>query len=204
MAQTNTSNKKEPNRRGSEPLRPRRAFYPLPSLRQGERARPPAGPPSCKQAQGPLETREAAKREKLTTHQKTNKRLYRLASKKRPQSSPERIQNRTGPRMETPEQKGRTAKTGEQDKAAGTERKKNNSKCGGGVWRPVSLNCISQKKKRQKRETRQTTSPTQTLRQRERDNKKTRPDMKRIFRKHFRGEIARKYAKTIGKSLSKT
>ena len=28
--------------------------------------------------------------------------------------------------------------------------------------------------------------------------------MKRIFLKHFRGEIARKYAKTIGKSLSKT
>ena len=34
------------NRRGSESLRPRRAFDPLPSLGQGERARPPAGRPS--------------------------------------------------------------------------------------------------------------------------------------------------------------
>ena len=31
-----------------------------------------------------------------------------------------------------------------------------------------------------------------------------RPDIKRIFSRHFRGEIARKYAKTIGKSIPKT
>ena len=97
---TDTSNKKKPNRRGSEPLRPRRAFDPLPSLRQGERARPPEGPPSCEQAQGPLETCEPQNGK--NNRPKRSKRLYRLASKKGPQSSPERIQKPHGAQNGTP------------------------------------------------------------------------------------------------------
>ena len=155
---TNTSNKKEPNRRGSEPLRPRRAFDPLPSLRQGERARPPAGRPACEQVHGPLETCDAAKREKQHTKKRTNASTASRPRKRASEQSRENPKNARGPEWhpeETPEPKGRTAKTGEQDKAAGTERKKTTASAGG-VWCPVrpELYLFKKKEKEERQNTR--------------------------------------------------
>ena len=71
------------------------------------------------------------------------------------------------------------------------------------MWCPVSPElCLSKEKGREKRNnTSDVVNPDPKT---ERTRQKTRPDMKKMFLKHFRGEIARKYAKTIGKSLSKT
>ena len=135
-----------------------------------------------------------------------SKRLYRLASKKASEESRENPKNAQGPEWhpeETPEQKGRTARTGEQTNAAGTEKKKKKQQhVRGGVWCPVSPELYLFREKGERRETtNDIVSPDPKT---ERTRQKTRPDMKNFFLKHFRGEIARKYAKTIGKSTPKT
>ena len=104
---------KKTKRRGSESLRPRRAIDPLPSLGQGEQARPPAGRLSCDQVQGPLETCEARKHHRTgaNTTKRENKRpqtesranaLAASRPRKRPQRSPERIQKTRGAQNGTP------------------------------------------------------------------------------------------------------
>ena len=127
--------------------------------------------------------------------------------KKASEKSRENPKSARGPKWhpeETPEQKGRTAKTGEQDKAAGTEKKERKTQhVRGGVWCPVSPELYLFKEKRRKTRNNKKTSSTQTLRQRERDKKQDLTSREKDF-KHFRGEVARKYAKTIGKSTPKT
>ena len=131
---------------------------PLPSLRQGERARPPAGRPSCEQAQGPLETCEPQtgknnRQKKKGTNASTASRPKRASEQSR-----ENPKTARGPEWhpeETPEQKGRTAKTGETKQSGGEKNKKNNSKCGG-VSCPVrpELYLLNEKEKKEKQHTR--------------------------------------------------
>ena len=151
---TNTSNKNEPNRRGSEPLRPRRACYPLPSLRQGERARPPAGPPACKQVKGPLETCEAAKREKQHTRNEQTP-LPPSVQEKGLRAVPRESKNRTGPRM-APRRNTRTKRTHGQNrrnKTSGGEKTRKATASAGGVWCPVRPElCLFRKKEKEERQ----------------------------------------------------
>ena len=118
------------NRRGSEPLRPRRAYDPLPSLGQGERARPPAG----QQARGPLETCEAAKREKQHTKNEHTP-LPPSVQEKGLRRVPRESKKHPGPRM-APRRNARTKRTHGQNrrtKQSGGDRKKTTTRAGGCV-----------------------------------------------------------------------
>ena len=106
-----------------------------------------------------------------------SKRLYRLASKKRPQKSPERIQKARGAQNGTPKKpqnkKDARPKQANKTKRRGQKKKKKKKQqhVRGGVWCPVSPELYLFKEKREKEEKQQKTSSTQTLRQRERDKK---------------------------------
>ena len=145
---TDTRSKKKPNRRGSESLRPRRASDPLPSLGQGERARPPAGRPSCKQVQGPLETCAAAK----TTEpgkQKTKRANAFAAS--RPKNGlrevPRESRKTRGAQNGTPKkpQKRKDARPEQANKTKrrGQKKKKQTTRAGGACGVLLALSCLS-------------------------------------------------------------
>ena len=138
---------------------------------------------------------------------KKSKRLYRLASKKGLRAVPRDIQKAHGAQNGTPK-KHQNKKDARPEQANKTKRrgqkkkKKNNTTCGGVCGVLLALSSISSRKKRKKRNnTNDVVNPNPKT---ERTRQKTRPDIKRIFLRHFRGEIARKYAKTIGKSIPKT
>ena len=139
--------------------------------------------------QGPLETCEPQNGK--NNRQKRNKRLYRLASKKGPQSSPERIQKTHGAQNGTPKKhqnkKDARPKQANKTKRRGQKERKTTASAGG-VWCPVSLGFVSGKKKEKKRETTNTTSSTQTLRQRERD-KKADLTRREFFKNTFRAKL---------------
>ena len=116
---------------------------------------------------------------------------------------PRESKKRAGPRM-APRRNPRTKRTHGQNRrtrqSGGDRKKEKQQQVRGGVWCPVSPELCLSKEKRDKTNDVDNPDPkTERTRQ-----QKTRPDMKRIFRKHFRGDMARKCAKTIGKSLSKT
>ena len=149
----------------------------------------------------------AAKRKRgkrKTKQEKHTKTLAASRPKKRPQKVQGESQKRPGPRMaprKNAKKRDARPKRAEQTKAAGHKKKKNQKNrcvCGGVLLLPELCHLKEKNKQKNKRRRRK------NLRKGERAQKKTRPDINRIFPTSFGSEPPQNKAKTIAETHQKT
>ena len=119
-----------------------------------------------------------------TTDQKRANASTASRPKKRPQSSPERIQKTRGAQNGTPkkpqnEKDARPKQANKTKRRGQKKKKKNNNTCGGVCGVLLALSSISSKRKGERRET--TKNVVNPNPKTERTRQKTKPDIKRIF-----------------------